>query len=169
MNSSKPFSFSLSMLIVVIGFSQCSSAQKLQDKAPLEIGQIYCQKWIAGIQGGGSGINIFIQTGNSSIKLDSVYFRGKVAKLESTPQEGILYIGRFKSIFNQKQDLIMSSDPNAEYGNELPKIPKKIPFELKDNECVISYKQGDKTKYFKLDKIVEKEMLAYPSAPPNKQ
>lgn len=169
MKQLKTISYSLLIFIVTASFSQCSSAQKLQDQAPLKIGQVYYQKWIAGVQGGGSGINIFIPTGNSSVKLDSVYFRGKVAKLETKPQAETLYIGRFKSDLNQRKDIIMSNEPNAEYGNSIPKPTKNIPFELKENECVISYIQGDKTKYFIIKNIAEKEMIPYPSAPPNKQ
>jgi len=157
------------MLLVMASFSQCSSAQKLQDKAPITIGKAYCQSWIAGVEGGGAGLNIFIPVIDNSIILDSVYFRGKAAKLEVKQEENILYVGRFPSDFNQKRDIIMSSDPKAEYGNEMPNISKKIPFELKNNECVISYKEGKTTKYFKVDNVVEKDLVPYPSAPPNKQ
>lgn len=157
------------MFIAMTGFSQCSSTQNLQEKAPLDIGEVYCQKWIAGVEGGGSGLNIFIPTKDSSIKLDSVYFRGKASKLESTVQDGIMYIGRFKGEANQMKDIIISSEPNAEYNNPIPRLPKKIPFGLKDNECVISYKVNHKTNYFRVVNIKEKDLLPYPSAPPNKQ
>ena len=150
-------------------FSQCSSKKKLQENTPLAIGKVYFQKWIAGIEGGGAGLNIYIPTEDNSIELDSVYFRKKAAKLEFKNQNGIIYIGRFISGFNKKKDIVMSNEPNAEFGNEMPKIPLKIPFELKDNECVISYKEGKKTKYFKVSNIVEKDLIPYPSAPPNKQ
>ncbi len=157
------------MLVVLTGFSQCSSTRTLQEDAPLEIGEVYFQKWIAGIQGGGSGINLFIPTTKSSIKLDSVYFRDKGVKLESRANDEVLYIGRFKSEFNQRKDMIISSEPNAEFENPVPRIKQKIPFKLKDDQCVISYKEGDKTRYFKIESIAEKRLVQYPSAPPNKQ
>jgi len=169
MKTLKTISFSILMLIVMASFSQCSSTKKLQLNYPLDLGQVYFQKWIAGIEGGGAGLNIFIPTEDTSIKLDSVYFRGKAAKLEVKSQNGTIYIGRFISNFNKKKDLIMSNDPNAEFGNEMPEISQKIPFVLKDNECVISYKDGKTTKYFKVDNITEKDLIPYPSAPPNKQ
>jgi len=150
-------------------FSQCSSAKKLQKSAPLHLGQVYCQVWIAGIEGGGAGLNIFIPVKDNSIILDSVYFRGQAAKLEVKSQNEIIYIGRFISDFNKKKDIIMSNEPYAEYVNEMPEISQKIPFVLKDNECVISYKDGKTTKYFKVDNITEKDLIPYPSAPPNKQ
>ena len=114
---------------------------------------------------------MFIETEGTSkdnIQLDSVYFRGKAAKFEIKPNNSTLFIGRFSLAANQKKDIIMSNKPKAEYGNELPKLNTKIPFELKDNECVVSYNEGDKTKYFKIENVVEKQAQFYPSAPPRK-
>ena len=159
----------LILCIIMTSFSQCSSAQKIQENAPIAHNQVYFQKWIAGVQGGGSGINIFIPTKDTSVQLDSVYFRGKSTKLELTTQGESMYVGRFFTDFNKRKDMIMSSDSKEEMVNELPEIPQKIPFELNDNECIISYLDGDKTKYFKIDNVVEKETIPYPSAPPNKQ
>lgn len=159
------------MLIIMTSFSQCSSAQKLQKEAPVKFGTAYYQHWVAGIQGGGSGINLFIQTegfSKENIQLDSVYFRGKASKFEVKPNNPSLFIGRFSLKSNQKKDIIMSNKPKAEYGNELPELKTKIPFELKDNECVVSYKEGDKTKYFKIENLVEQPPQYYPSAPPRK-
>lgn len=149
-------------------FSQCSSAKDLQKKAPVEMEQVYFQKWVAGVEGGGAGLNLFIPVKDSSVKLDSVYFRGKGTKLDIKPGEN-LYVGRFISDFNKPKDMVVHADPKKEYGNEMPEIPKEIPFKLKDDECVVSYADRGKTKYFKIENIVEKDMLAYPSAPPDKQ
>ncbi len=154
-------------------FSQCSSSKKLQSKVPIEFGEGYFQKWVAGVKGGGSGINIFISINegvSEEFILDSVYFRGKVAKLEVKPNNKTLYIGRFKTDLNtMKQDIVMSSDSKEEYGNQLPKIEAKIPFDLKDNECVVSYKKGDETQYYKIENIIEKQAEYFPSVPPNRQ
>ena len=157
-------------ITLVILFSQCSSAQKLQETTPFLVDQIYSQKWIAGVQGGGSGINLFLKLAdtNHNVVLDSAYFRGKAVKFESNSVDNY-YIGRFSTSFNKKQDVILSDEPNGEFGNEAPIIPKKIPFNLNDNESVISYKENNKTKYFKIEKITEKRIVSYPSAPPNKQ
>ncbi len=169
MKTLKSMSFSILMLLVMASFSQCSSAKKLQKKAPLDLDQVYCQKWVAGIEGGGAGLNIFIPVKDNSVILDSVYFRGKATKLEVKNQNAKIYIGRFISDFNKKKDIVMSNEPNAEFGNEMPTHIQMIPFELKENECVISYKDGKTTKYFKVDNVVEKDLIPYPSAPPNKQ
>jgi len=162
---------SITMLsFFMMAFSQCSSTKKLQEKAPMTLGDVYCQRWIAGVQGGGSGLNVFIPVNDASISLDSVFFRGKAAKLEikQAGQETI-YIGRFSGEVNQKRDINMNGDVKAEYGNKPPIIYNKNPFELKHNECVVSYMKGKKKEYFKIENIKEKDLIPYPSAPRNGQ
>ncbi|MBT8303849.1 MAG: hypothetical protein KJP09_05210 [Bacteroidia bacterium] len=56
----------------------------------------------------------------------------------------------------------MSGDSKQEYGNKRPEDTEKIPFELKMNECVVSYKEGKKTKYFKIDEVEEKAAIPPP-------
>lgn len=159
------------ILLVLMGFTNCSSAQKLEKQVSFTIGEVYCQNWVAGIEGGGSGINIFIPIEDlkNNIQLDSVYFRGKAVKLEFKPNSPTVFIGRLKTLSNQKKDIIMSVKPEDEYGNKVPERINKIPFELKKNECVISYIEDGKTMYFKIENIIEKKTEFYPSAPPQKQ
>ena len=149
-------------------FSQCASTLKLQKEFPLEIGKVYYQHWVAGVKGGGSGDNLFIPivANKNNIILDSVYFKGKQVKLEL--KNSSLYVGRFASKANQKQDIILSNEPYAEYGNPIPEIPKKIPFELKESECIVTYLEGNKTRYYKISNITKKESERYPSAPLNR-
>ena len=141
-------------------FVQCSSAQKLEQDAPFKTSKAYYQKWIAGRQGGGSGINVFIPvtTPLVSVKLDSLYFRGQKVILQLEPSNGSLFTGRIITENNQRDGFKASTT--------------EMPFELNDNQAVISYIENGITKYFKIDNIVEKQMQQYPSAPPrnrNKQ
>ncbi len=164
----KPFK-SMSIIITLMSFfTSCSSAQKLKDKAPVSHDQVYSQEWVSGLKEVGSGINLFIPFAKEMpehIQLDSVYFRGKSVQLEKIAGENTLYVGRFTTEFNQKQDIVMSNDPNEEYGNQAPILKKKFPFDLKDSECVVSYQDGSKTHYFKIENIIEKQPQYYPSAP----
>jgi hypothetical protein len=168
---SKTYFKSLLFVILVMSlFTNCSSAQKLQKNSPIIFGEVYYQSWVAGVEGGGSGINLFIPITKEvpqSIQLDSVYFRGKISKLEATNGELTLFVGRFLSEFNHKQDIIMNSDSNEEYGNQAPILQNKTPFDLKDSECVVSYIHGTKTKYFKIENIIQKQSEYYPTAPQN--
>ena len=162
-------SFSILLLVVLTSFSRCSSTKKpiedsqktYQEKPSFELGDVYFQKWVSGVEGGGSGIHVYLNNviNKKNITFDSLYFRGLKGKVV-TGKMG--YFTNLISIKNQKQDRIMSSEPNAEYGNE---IPNAIP-ELNDKECVISYIEDDQTKYYKFNSLKEKKTEYYPSAPP---
>ncbi|MFD1161282.1 MULTISPECIES: hypothetical protein [Hwangdonia] len=159
--------FSFLLLVMMSSFSQCSGVPKLEKKTSINFGDVYSQKWTSGIKEGGSGIKLFIPVtkSNKNLQLDSVYFRGKVTKLLLS-HDGLRYVGIFKKKEKRSYNVVMSSDPLEEYGNETPPIPKKIPFDLKASECIVSYKENKKTKYIKIDQINEKPMASYPSVPP---
>ncbi|NMH89284.1 hypothetical protein [Flavivirga algicola] len=169
MNTLKNIKNILLFLLIAVGFSQCASTQKLEDKLPLEIGDVYARHWVSGVRGGGSGYNLFIpvKSNPDKIVLDSLYFNGKRAKLEL--KNASLFVGRFKSKVNQRHDIIMSSDSLAEYGNRVPEVAKKMPFELNDTECVVSYQKGNKTLYYKISNIVRKASEKHPNIPQNRQ
>ncbi|MGB6269770.1 MAG: hypothetical protein WBF67_12255 [Olleya sp.] len=134
---------------------QCSSAQKLQKEANFKTDQAYYQSWVAGIKGGGSGINVFIPVTSKlkDLKLDSLYFKGHKVALVTKPQNPNLFIGRILAEANQKDDFLSESK-------------QAIPFDLKENEAVISYTENGTTNYIKIENIVEKQAEQYPSAPP---
>jgi hypothetical protein len=152
----------------MMSFSQCASTAKLEDKAPLEFGDVYYKEWSNPARYTGSGLNLFIpitsNTGN--IILDSIYFKDKQVKLEFV--NDTLFVGRFETDKNKPLDIVMSSEPLAEYGNKAPKLSEKLPFELKGDECVISYKAGKKTKFFKISNIIKKQdkQTLYPASKP---
>ena len=70
---------------------------------------------------------------------------------------------------NQKQDIILSSDMKEEAKNELPQPIEEMPFEINDDECVITYRKGKRTFYYKISNIQMEQPLHYPSAPPKGQ
>ncbi|WAC01114.1 hypothetical protein N7U66_13190 [Lacinutrix neustonica] len=164
----KTITLSSVLLFFVLSFSQCSSSKKVLENAPVKVGEVYFQSWVGGVKGGGSGINVFIpidERSQANFVLDSVYFRGKVAKLV-TKTDKTLFIGRFTTASNQESDLIMTNKENGEYGNVVPSITGGFPFQLKDNECVVSYQDNSNIKYFKVENLSEKARVDYPSAPP---
>lgn len=168
----KPLKHIFGLLLVPLLFTYCSSAQKLELKSPIAIGKVECQSWIAGVKGGGSGINLFIPVLEEfveTMKLDSAYFRGKVALLKPLNDSSKIYVARFDADFNKKEDILINPDTPLSDKRELTKSNEKIPFDLKASECVISCREGSETKYFKIENIVEKQPEHYPSAPPNRQ
>lgn len=168
MKTLKRIIYIISIGLIMVSFSNCSTAQKLQKETPFVIGEVFSEKWVAGVEGGGAGTNVFIPVSktNKNLVLDSLYFQGKAVKLEKKDNKnGLLYIGRFASNINQKEDIIMHEDPKKEYGNK-PSVPQvKMPFEIKENEAIVSYKVNDATKYFKIENIKSKPPVNYMSAP----
>ena len=165
----KTMIFSITMFSLLSSFSQCSDEQKLQDNAPLEFGEVYYRNRPQAVRDLPSILTLYIpiNTSSPSVELDSVYFKGRSAKLETSEQNKQLYLARFVTKPEYSEDIIMSSDMAKEHQNKLPKVKQSIPFELRPNECIISYKQAGKTKYYKISNIKQKRLDDVPMAPRN--
>ena len=159
------------MLLMLLSFLQCVSYRKIETSKPIDISEVYYQDWVSGTKGGDSGFNVYISVGPDShnMILDSVYFKGNQVKLETSKSNKNLYIGRFTNRLHQKEDMILSNEPYAEYGNKAPKLPKMPPMQLEANECMVSYKEGPVTKYYKIKNIIKREPQYYPRMPLDKQ
>ena len=159
------------LLFVTLTVTQCSSAQKLEPIAPLDFGDVYYQKKAQAVRDLESYLTIFIPVEEeikNNIELDSVYFRGRSAKLMDTNKSPKMYYGRFVIKPKKAEDIILSSDMKDEHQNKVTMDNPKIPFELLPNQCVISYKQDGKTKYYKISNIKEKRLKDVPMEPNNK-
>ena len=166
MNSLKTITYLLFAFIIVLGFYNCSSSKNNTPnfKTLNGIEEVYYISWVAGVKGGGSGINVFINVNTEfpkDIELDSIYFRGKSVKLQTKPNDKGLYIGYFKTNANTADNELLLDQETVKEEKESPKIP----FNLKNNECVVSYIQDDKRMYYKITDIEEKETTPYPSIP----
>ncbi|WP_298517085.1 hypothetical protein [uncultured Kordia sp.] len=161
-------------ILLLIGFTSCSSQQttmKLQEKPPFTVLSSFSQPWTSGQEGGGGGLNVHMTIQNLNTKkitLKDFYFRGEKTKLEdnSTNNNG-LYVARY--LKPVEKEIILHNDHKKEAGNEPPKLQPKFPGELKNNEGIISYEEDGKLKYYKLENIIYRFPIYYPSAPPNKQ
>lgn len=149
-------------LLALFGFTNCGNGKKLQEDAPLPIEQPFYTTWTGGVKTAGSGLNLYIpvnSTESREVELDSAYFRGRKAKLERSGEDvgsshSDVYVAYFRTAEKQKApELIMHRDPKKEFGNKPPEIIGDFPFELEDDEAVISYKKNGKTGYFKLSNI----------------
>ncbi|WP_152971446.1 hypothetical protein [Lacinutrix algicola] len=174
----KTFTVLTMFFVMLTSFTQCSSSKtindlkhdqqvlKLEEDASFTLSDTYFQSWVSGVKGGGSGIHMYINviTISNNVLFDSVYFRGLKAKVEISKMG---YIASFTTKANQKQDIVMSNNKNAEYGNQIP-TKQDFPFELKDNEAVISYWENATSKYLLIKNIKEKSKIEYPSAPPRR-
>ena len=143
--------------LVFLSIFNCKSAQEpllqFQTTAPIDFSEPYYNSWVAGIEGGGAGINVFLPTTKpSKIIIDSLHFRGEKSAVETRDQ---LIIGRFKYTTTRKKDIIFSSDRRAEYGNTLPTQIDASPLvSLKmsvlsviwsiTNDCIIKFQTSKK-------------------------
>ncbi|MCL9809903.1 hypothetical protein [Flavobacterium luminosum] len=78
---------------------------------PVKIDEVYFENWVAGIRGGGSGTNFHIRFSQGlpkEIKIQQLYFRGKVESLQ--PIDNFNYLVSFKGNANWDRADIMESD-----------------------------------------------------------
>lgn len=132
-----------------------------ENNPPFVIQEIHFQKWVAGVQGGGSGINVYLtlESIEEDVVFQTLYFRGKSSPLNSNPNTPKRYTANF--LTDQNRDVIMDSNSLKESQNT---PPEKIPFQLGDNDAVFSFTENGTLQYFKVKDIEEKPMLAYPAA-----
>jgi hypothetical protein len=150
-----------SVILLIIGFSQCGAA-KFDKNPPFEITSAIVQNWDGG-QPGIQGKNLKITyTSNRTIQFDSIFFDKRSTYLQvKNTNERKMVVGYFKS--KEKQDLILDENPVKELQNVVP-ILKEVPFQLKENEAVISYTIKGKKKYFKILTIEEEKDVLFPSS-----
>lgn len=143
------------VLLLFIIHTQCASSQPVEMKTQIQIKDAYFQEILSGIKDGPSGFMIYIEVNESSnIQFTEAYFKGKKVKLNHKTNTQV-YTGRYMSQV-RIPDLIMSDDPKKEFKNQLPEIEEKIPFDLKENECILRYIKNEKEGYFKIDTLKEK-------------
>jgi len=133
---------------------QKSTVPKIISEVPTElnVSPIYFQEWYAGIEVGGTGINVFAPLVNhsSEIEIDRIYFRNLEGKL----------------IKKDEAYFALLENPSKLYTFKKIEKPDDYPFELDDYECVISYIEHGKTKYFKVKQLNEKAGIYYENGPP---
>ena len=97
------------LLIVLLSLFSCASTQKLQEKSPVGLEEVYFQRWNAGIREAGYGYNIFIPVKENTTELDSIYFKDNVAKLAYN-NNAKAYAGVFQISLQVNNDIILSND-----------------------------------------------------------
>lgn len=148
--------------ITVIGlllFISCGSTTKiLENKPPFKVISATYTEWLGG-QPGVNGVLVSINIDNSTIKLDSVYFRNTSAILKLNEKTSTYYVSIV--LPNTTKNLQLDIDPRKEFGNEVPDISTKIPFELNENEAIVSYFYKGKTNYYKILNLIEIKQSNY--------
>ena len=158
----------LILLILFSLFTQCKGSQlpTLQSTPPFVLTQApYYQAWIAGIPGGGSGINVFISVeGTKGFDPDSLHFRGQRVK---AIYQNKRIVGRFDTPHNQKKNLDLSQNVLKEMHTSLLVAVDRSPFPLKNNACILSYQVQNKRYYYKIEALQQQTSITRPSVLPD--
>ncbi len=144
--------------IVLFSILSCSSQKEVESKSPFPIEEVYFQKWIAGVQGGGSGINFhvtFKKHLDENFKLKKLKFDAHESDFEQISETE--FVARIKTNDN---DLILEENSEKEYGNKNPEE-----FKLNKNEALLIFYNISSKKYYtkRVENVKEKPLLAYPS------
>lgn len=123
---------------------------------PFSIVKSYNQKWTSGVQGGESGEDLYLEINQISegVQLKKLYFRNKITEVKKSKES--LNVGHFKT------NKIRFVGDNAKQNEVINSSSIEFPFQLKDNEGVLSYQYGHKIHHHKIANIIEKEVMAYP-------
>jgi hypothetical protein len=134
----------------------------LDTKPPFTITEASYKSWVGG-QPGVHGINVYINyTSKNAIDFDSIYFRNQTVNLETkNHKQTKLVVGYFNtSTTKSKKDLLLQKD--ATKSESTINLELKIPFNLKENEAVISYTEAGITKYYKVSNLKKEASDFYP-------
>ncbi|MCA0131331.1 hypothetical protein [Winogradskyella alexanderae] len=157
MNKLLKTAWTLGILLTVSLLYHCGSpktATVFQEQTEFKIKKVYFQEWYAGIDVGGTGVNIFVPVANKPdyIQIDSVFFRNLKGKLE---EKG----GRYTAILkNKSKEYVFNPNYNS----------SQYPFKIRNNECVISYVEKGEIKYLKVQQPKEFAGTYYENGAPSK-
>lgn len=149
----------LLFLAVLVTGCRGFKSNALTRTPPFSLKSASYQEWVAGVQSGAAGTNVTIifNTFTDTVTIDSIYFRKKRVKAKQSANNPLEYTGYFK---NEARDIIMDIDPASEAQN-IP--PEPFPFDLKDNQAVLSYLHYGKKRYYKVKELEQSPPLAYPA------
>lgn len=139
----------LFLLLMMMFFFSCKSQKQVSEIVVESIEETYFEGWIAGVRGGGAGINFhvnFQKPLSNEIRLEKVLFKGKEAVFYS--QDKLHYTANITT--RKGGGLKMDEEENHE---PLPE----------SNKAVLYFTEKGKSVIHTIENVKEKEMLAYPS------
>lgn len=157
---------------VLTGLAGCSSQKKLETTPPFTVGSATYEPWMAGSGESAAGHKVKIiltEMSEDEVALQNIYFRGQMAKvILELEHQGIMATARFEDL---KPDINMHADPQLEVGNQPPKIRESkgavFPFDIKDDEAILSYLESDKVKYVRVARVMAIPARNNPGRPQN--
>ncbi len=147
-------------LIMITLISSCGRSKiKLESSPLVNINEAYFQKWVSGVRGGGSGLNIHLSIDNEDLdkKLTGLYFKDKYTTLKFNKPN--VYTGFIRTSKRVETNLDL---PVKKENTTLEEDKKyKLLFSIKENEAVVVILVNKKKKYFIIT-IKKKQSLNFP-------
>jgi hypothetical protein len=165
MNTLRHTIYIAAITAILFVFSSCTTSKPiiLVENPPFTMGDSYIQNWVAGVRGVGSGTNVHVSFADmeEDVVIKDIYFRGKILKAHTFPTFRDQYIG-YGSRFVVKisKDSENNQDALAATNNS---ATERFPFQLGENEAVVSYVYKGRTRYYKIPELTLKPMTAYPT------
>ncbi|AOW17751.1 hypothetical protein LPB03_09920 [Polaribacter vadi] len=150
------------VLLIILVFYNCATTQFEQNPPFTITSAVYNNWYVESTANKGKIVNIGYDS-KYVVKFDSIYFSKRAEKLTMSKVKDKKMISAIFSS-TEKPAIILHENSTKEIHNPLPEL-KKMPFELKKNEAIISYKIKDKTKYFKIKSIKKGKTIFYDSIP----
>lgn len=152
--------YKLITLFLSISMLSCGSTKsdvlKLDEQT--QIKEIYSQNWVAGVRGGGAGINVFVNLNTpfeEGTVLEKIQFKTYEANFEKTDE--LRYVARI----NTGQNKLKGN--NVEVTDSEDAIPNDSQINLKENQAILFFKKEGKEFSKIIENVEEREMIAYPS------
>ena len=142
-------------LFIATTLISCNSTETIVQENNLSASY---ETWVAGVRGGGSGINFYVDLKtelSKEIELKKVIFRGYEVPFEK--QDALHFIARIKTEGNQQK---FDGDDSQIYTS-----PKNA-LTLAENEAILIFLKNGKEIRQTIKEVKEKPMLLYPSAKP---
>ncbi|EAR13443.1 hypothetical protein PI23P_03077 [Polaribacter irgensii 23-P] len=154
----------LFILSLVCCFYQCSSSIFVSNP-PFSVEKAFYNDWVGG-QPGVRGMLLEVHLKNAAgIVFDSLYFQSKSTEVSVRNLDAkIQLIGQYTIANRIRRDVILNKDSSKELKNPFPSL-RQFPFDLMNNEAVLSYKKEGKMLYFKVKNIRKVSTVPFPSAP----
>ncbi|MCK4562815.1 MAG: hypothetical protein KAT78_07910 [Flavobacteriaceae bacterium] len=151
----------LLVLIILFSLTKCKT-QVVKQKAPFEIVEKTYFYFAGGKKGtNGTTIKLVGKANTLNLGFTTIFFQNHEYKIiPEFNTEKFILVGSNTEI--RKNDLNMHRDAVEEYGNEVPKLEKKFPFDLEKNEAVLVYRINGEDFYYKITDIKQLKTVYYP-------
>ena len=144
------------IIILLVIYTCCSCVPKTSIMAEngSNIEQAYYEKWVAGVRGGGKGMNFYLDLKSAfpkNTQLKKLIFRGY--EVDFIKQDELHY-----------KASIITTDISEENPNQTVLASPQVKSKLKDNEAFFLFEMDGRSAQQKYINVIEKAMLLYPLA-----